>query len=544
MQLAYDSPCIDDGNPSDPDDPDGTDPDMGAVYRPHESITSATTISTSDTWSAYTTYQVSADVTVSSTATLTVEEGVAVELTNGKKISVGSSATLDVNGTSSDGGVIFDGDDATTNGVGIRVEGNAYIEYATIKNMNSGSLYGGGLYGYYAALDLDHVTITNCETGSGSIGGGGMYASFSLVYLDDVTITNCTAAGNNSLGGGLFLLYGTATLDDLYISGCESSLGGGAYLSVGSGPTVTNSVFTGNTAFAGGGIYIAAYGASAAELVSCEISGNATEDGFGGGVYTRKELDMELCVVTDNECTDLYWGEGGGVYYTYGSGTSTVDYCTIANNNAASSGTRGGGLHLDEDGGVYPTVTVSNSILWDNSPTEIVTEGSASCTVTYSCVEGGGTDDGNINSDPCFANAASGDYSLQAESPYSPCIDAADPSGAYDDMGAIQTSAKPARDLASALPAAFSVDQNAPNPFNPSTTIRYALPAPGNVRLAVYTIAGQLVTELVNEERGAGYHEVVWDGIDRNGRPASSGIYVYRLVSDQGVVARRMTLVR
>ncbi len=80
------------------------------------------------------------------------------------------------------------------------------------------------------------------------------------------------------------------------------------------------------------------------------------------------------------------------------------------------------------------------------------------------------------------------------------------------------------------IPSEFTLDQNYPNPFNPSTTIRYALPAPGFVRLTIHSVLGDEVRTLISgDERGAGTHEVVWDGLDNRGRGAASGVYFYRM---------------
>jgi hypothetical protein len=83
-----------------------------------------------------------------------------------------------------------------------------------------------------------------------------------------------------------------------------------------------------------------------------------------------------------------------------------------------------------------------------------------------------------------------------------------------------------------------------PNPFNPRTTIRFDLPAAGNVRLAVYDVAGRLVRVLVAGERPAGSHEAVWDGRDASGRSAPSGSYLARLVAGGKVEGVRLSLVR
>jgi hypothetical protein len=90
----------------------------------------------------------------------------------------------------------------------------------------------------------------------------------------------------------------------------------------------------------------------------------------------------------------------------------------------------------------------------------------------------------------------------------------------------------------------FALEQNAPNPFNPSTTIRFALPSNGSVRLTVFDVNGRIVRTLVDGNVTAGNHEVVWDGLDMSGRSVASGVYVYRLTGANNEITRRMTLVR
>ncbi len=83
------------------------------------------------------------------------------------------------------------------------------------------------------------------------------------------------------------------------------------------------------------------------------------------------------------------------------------------------------------------------------------------------------------------------------------------------------------------VPATYALSQNYPNPFNPSTTIQYALPRASSVRLVVYNILGQEVAVLTDEVRPAGYHEVVWDGKNKNGTSVSSGVYIFRIVAQE-----------
>ncbi len=68
-----------------------------------------------------------------------------------------------------------------------------------------------------------------------------------------------------------------------------------------------------------------------------------------------------------------------------------------------------------------------------------------------------------------------------------------------------------------------------PNPFNPSTTLRYDLPQASRVRLTIYDVMGREVRTLVQGEQGAGYQSVNWGGTDNSGQPVSSGVYLYRI---------------
>jgi hypothetical protein len=75
------------------------------------------------------------------------------------------------------------------------------------------------------------------------------------------------------------------------------------------------------------------------------------------------------------------------------------------------------------------------------------------------------------------------------------------------------------------LPQRYALSQNVPNPFNPSTTIRFDLPEESQVRLAVYDAHGRQVVELVSGTRPAGRYQEVWQGRDASGRTVSSGVY-------------------
>ena len=155
------------------------------------------------------------------------------------------------------------------------------------------------------------------------------------------------------------------------------------YIHTNSSPTVTNCTFSGNTADYGGAMYN--FGTSSPTVTNCIFSGN-TAATMGGGIYN------------DNNCSP------------------TVTNCTFSGNSASS----GGGMANR----VSSSPTVTNSILWADSPSEIYNSGSSPI-VTYSDIQGGYTGTGNINADPLFVGG--GDYHLTAGSP---CIDTGTSSGA------------------------------------------------------------------------------------------------------------------
>jgi hypothetical protein len=93
-------------------------------------------------------------------------------------------------------------------------------------------------------------------------------------------------------------------------------------------------------------------------------------------------------------------------------------------------------------------------------------------------------------------------------------------------------------------PKAFALLQNHPNPFNPATTIEYALPMAASVRLEVYNTLGQVVATLVNEKQDAGRYSVRWDGLNSNDEMMSSGVYFYRIVAGEFHDIRRMLLIK
>ncbi len=192
-------------------------------------------------------------------------------------------------------------------------------------------------------------------------------------------------------------------------------------------PTIQDNIIRGNTAYRGGGIGCSSYNSSPM-IVGNEIMDN-TASSRGGGIYQGDGV-IRNCVIAWNTTTGSY-SDGGGLYDCDGE----IINCTIANNES-----------VDDGGGVYGCGgTIKSCIIYGNSAGGDGAQLYGSATATYSCVEGGYFGAGCIGSDPCFADAAGGDYHLLSEAgrwdsltegwvndgSTSPCIDAGDPASEF-----------------------------------------------------------------------------------------------------------------
>lgn len=94
------------------------------------------------------------------------------------------------------------------------------------------------------------------------------------------------------------------------------------------------------------------------------------------------------------------------------------------------------------------------------------------------------------------------------------------------------------------IPTEFALEQNFPNPFNPTTEFHYALPAPQHVTVRIYDIRGRLVSTLIDMQLPAGRYKALWDATDDDGRKLSTGLYFYRLEAGDFTAVKRMILLK
>ncbi len=111
-------------------------------------------------------------------------------------------------------------------------------------------------------------------------------------------------------------------------------------------------------------------------------------------------------------------------------------------------------------------------------------------------------------------------------------------------MRATVTTTTSVTEIDTKVPTKFELTQNYPNPFNPSTAIRYSLPTAQNILLAVYDLNGKKIADLVDNFQNTGTYEVTWNGMNNFGKPVASGVYFYRLQTQNFNETKKLLLMK
>ena len=98
--------------------------------------------------------------------------------------------------------------------------------------------------------------------------------------------------------------------------------------------------------------------------------------------------------------------------------------------------------------------------------------------------------------------------------------------------------------VAAQIPDKFRLYQNFPNPFNSTTTIRYSLPEASVVKVKIFDIQGRLVADLLNERQETGFHQLMWNGADKNKMVVASGVYFIRVSAGKNILTRKLLLIK
>ncbi len=367
---------------------------------------------------------------------------------------------------------------------------------------------------------------------------GAFYSGMTL-SSSDLRITDCAFVSNEANFGGGINCMDSNPLIERCLFQANSAYGDGAISLFSSSPEIIDCTFLGNTAFVDGpGAIWCRF--SSPSLLRCQFINNVSSS-FSGAIYARDASSLTIV-----DCTFAANGVPDGVaaisFPGWSESVQVVTGCTFHGNTGGPTIWAG-----------TADLTISNSIIAGNDGEAIAIQDlvpAITCTDIYG--NGGGDwtapiahllgQAGNISLDPLFCDAPAHDLTLRSSSPCAP--------GSTPGCGLIgalpvgcdsPTSVEPAHEMAGGVTLAPCH----PNPFNPSTTIRYGLPGPSAVNLEIFDVAGRLVRRLKDGTmEPSGLHEVTWQGRDDRGRELGSGVYLYRLTVGEVVQTRSMTLVR
>ena len=271
---------------------------------------------------------------------------------------------------------------------------------------------GGALYN-----DSCSPVIRNCIFNANSgVNGGAIYS-----VASPTTIHNCSFTSNQGSSGGAIYQSG-ATLD---ISSCNFNLnqatrGGGVYSTGSCQLQLVNCNFTTNKAISqstngqGQGGAIASYSGSCT-VTKCTFTGNygQGDSGYGGAIYNSGTLTLAYCLFSKNYGNGSLNSRGGAIY---NSKQAMITNCTFSKNwisNGINGSSYGGAFYNTYD---TSNATIKNCIFWNNTGIhgpQIYND--YLIDVSYSCVQGGWTGAGNIDSDPLFIDADNSDCHLQSQ---------------------------------------------------------------------------------------------------------------------------------
>jgi predicted outer membrane repeat protein len=289
-------------------------------------------------------------------------------------------------------------------------------------------------YSYHVIkVSADEVLISGFNVKNGkaalsgdSLNGGGLFAKGSeQTPISYLTIDNCRFTSNHAAedGGAIFLVnVANVAVEDSTFSGnsCDSE-GGAFYANSATSLTVSACAFTDNySGLNAGGLNL---DDATAEVDDCSFDGNIAAEGGGGILLTDAAVTVSRCSFNRNFA--FWWG--GGIHNNY-SDTQMVN-CLFTFNIATDGGaisnhhsnasivnssfSMNGGVYGGAVYSIYSSPTIVNSILWHDfvllegySDDPEIGNTEATTTVSYSDVEGGATDSGNVATDPRFINGA------------------------------------------------------------------------------------------------------------------------------------------
>jgi len=410
-------------------------------------------------------------------------------------------------------------------------DASATFEYCEIKNAQKA-------IGTNVDITVKDCTIEMCDLLGISIAGA------DSVFVENTTIRDTDVAGINLLENSIARVSG-CTIENMDGYGVDAYSGAKLYAD----GTVVRNCEWGIRVFIGDSLTVSG------EIDSCSIVSN---NDMGLIVYGTSDVTVTDCVIDSNAVNGVYCDSSASVTIDDNSieHNAVGIYCydhsdaSITNNSIKNNST---GVICDDDSDAF----IEENVIADNG-TAVAALNDADPDLGHSG-GGGGVSSGNnsIHNNTGFhvANFTIG-LTVKAENNYwkgkAPlCYPKASKiSGTVDYIPALCDDPGAAAPLLTEattrnLPTVYSLAQNFPNPFNPTTTIRYDVPAPGGlVRIVVYNVKGQRVTTLVDSHELPGYHKVTWDGTNRTGNNVASGVYFIQMKAGGFVKTKKLLLLK
>jgi len=122
-----------------------------------------------------------------------------------------------------------------------------------------------------------------------------------------------------------------------------------------------------------------------------------------------------------------------------------------------------------------------------------------------------------------------------------------DPTGRFTqstNLGVFTVGTTDVKDLPTEKADSYALFANYPNPFNPETKISFQLPKACQVRLSVFNNLGQMISVLFEGELGSGIHSKIWNGLDLSGKQVTSGVYLYKLETEEYSEVKKMLYIQ
>ncbi|MFC2092744.1 right-handed parallel beta-helix repeat-containing protein [Bacteroidota bacterium] len=403
-----------------------------------------------------------------------------------------------------------------------------------IRNGNS-SYEGGGIYcNFSSPIIMNNLIDSNYAKFGGGIG---------CVNNSNPTIIGNIIRANNSGtliyggGGGIFCNASSPDIDSNIISYNQGYAGAGIYCKNYSSPTIKNNVISNNSASnSGGGIHCNEE--SAPLIIKNSILHNyGTEAGGGISCYRSSTPEIRENTIMYNE-TDLINGYGGGLdVYLYS--LPHIVKNIIGYNKAAF----GGGVSCY--GASHPVID-SNCIM-NNSGDGVYSTINSNPIINYNNIfdNSYGSYFGLRNADLTLTINAKNNWWGDASGPYHPVTN---PNGLGDAVSNYvdyipylldSVNVVSIKYLQTVIPDNFVLYQNFPNPFNPTTNIRFDVQQSSYIKLIVFDILGKEVATLVSGKFRAGSYEVDW-----NASNYPSGVYFYTLQAGEYIETKKMLLLK